>query len=234
MNKRLLIATLVLAGFTNAANAALVNASDYFNSLITSNNTVQQSTNTWQLGFLNGSAFTLFSYNNSGFVVGSGDQSKFDSYASNTYVGFGVNVSNSGANYFGNTIAKNELYAHPGDGSPDLVLRYYASTNGFFNFDTTVRNAHTGTVEVAVIETVGSASTEFSRTLISNGSTNYMRGLNLNIGDTIDFVINDFNGWGADGSAINANAGIAQVPEPSTLAVLAVALLGFARFRRKA
>lgn len=233
MKKNLAIASLIFAAFTHSASAALINASDYFNGLISANSTVQQADNTWQLGYLdNFGTFTLYDYSASGTVVGSGDQTKFDSFGS-TYTGFGVNVSGVGANYFGDTIAPNELYAHPGNGSPDIVLRYYAATDGLFQFDTTIRNAHTGLVETFVQQGNTVLSTkQISKSTV--GSTTFLQQLNLASGSTVDFIINDFNGYGADGMAIYANAGIAQVPEPGTMAIFGVALLAMVRIRNKA
>lgn len=236
MKTKLALATLLLVGLTTTANAALINASEYFNGLITSGSTSQQVTNTWQLGFINGSGtFSLFNYSASGSVVGAGDQSKFDSYSSATYVGFGVNVSNTGAGYFGDTIAANELYAHPGNGSPDLVLRFLAAADGLYEFDTTIRNAHTGLVGTSVMKDSTTLLTQqiMKATSTLPDSVTFSQQLSLSSGATVDFIINDVNGWGADGIAINANAGPVDVSAPSTLAILGLTLLTFARVSRK-
>jgi hypothetical protein len=234
MRKKIIITAFFLVSFANVASAGLINASDYFNGLISTNNTLQKTNNTWQLGYLVNSTFTLFNYRALGNVVGSGDQTKFDSFAtSGSYTGFGVNISGGDANYFGNPIAANELYAHPGNGTPDLVLRFYASTSGLYKLNTTVRNAHTGLVHTSVKQgTSVLLDTNIQKNSGQyNDSVNFLSHRNLNVGDTVDFIIDDFNGYGADGTAINANAGLAQVPEPSTLAIFSIALLSLVRIR---
>jgi hypothetical protein len=245
MLKKIIGTTILWGSLVGASNAELINASDYFNGLITAGTTTQSASNIWQLGYLNsGGVFTLFDYSDSGIVVGGGDQTKFDSYNlggplsfSGSHYGFGINVDGTNASYFGDNIAANELYAHPGDSSlGDVILRYLASTTDTYEFDTKIRNAHTGEILASVIK--NNASTPISSATIINSELVFTQLLSLTAGDTVDFVIDSSGSFLADGTAINANAGIPDngsvpVPEPSTFAIMAVALLGMMRFRSR-
>jgi hypothetical protein len=236
MIKRIIKGAVLSLVMMGTANAALLNASDYFNELIGNSASTQLTTNTWQLGFVNAAGnFELFGYSATDIVTGVYKQGNpYASYANGLYSGFGVNLNS--------VTPSNELFAHPSLAN-DLVLRYRAETTGLFQFDTTVRYAN-GNGSVALTVEQGT-QTLASRAQIANvpgptpGSTTYNEQLLLTSGDTVDFILDIDGNMTFDGLFINANAGYAnagpsQVSAPGSLALLGLALLGLGAMRRKA
>ena len=152
------------------------------------------------------------------------------------------NTSNSPHDLFPGTVIHYEpqqLVLHPGSAGEYAVLRFTAPQAGNYSYDATFSNADSlgATTDVHVL--IGGVSAASDGINVGGGgatATLSSPSVFLPAGQTLDFAVGVGNGsFVFDSTGLFAS--VALVPEPSTLAMLAVgviSLAGFAaRFRRR-
>lgn len=238
MYKYLYLPIILAAIFASNVKATLITTpGQYFNDLITSGNTLQLNTNVWQLGFLNSTNgnFTLFNYS-------TGDVN-FDYYNSATFYGFRVNTSGTNRTLYHGVISPDELYGHAANSNAgDIILRFMAPETANFTFNTTITSIDFKAGLGKVLATVKNMNNAVLKSKViqygSNlpSSLNYNAALQLTKNDFIDFSVNRSNDtWNYDSVKFAANvvSSSQPVPEPSTLAIFALGIMGLASRRFK-
>jgi hypothetical protein len=254
LRSSLIVLTMLSSSF---ANAGLItsDASDYFKSLtttLTPTTTVSHTaTDLWQLGYGTNTSFTQFStlyYNGlSIYSIGTWPKAIVNTQATSMFAPYGSDV----------TIPAGGLLLHPAnDDSNSAILRFIAPQAGDFNFTSLftaldivqtqfnlTKYGSTGDIQTSIYHNSTNllGAQIIDRTVevgLQPISFSYTATLSLNKDDTVDFIVGRaLDEFWDDSTLLSAtvsyNDGKVDVPEPSTLAIFALGLMGLASRRFK-
>jgi hypothetical protein len=145
--------------------------------------------------------------------------------------------NSSGGTVFG--CPDGELIMHPGSGGAEherSVIRFTAPVSGNYDVDLTYLQGDSGLVDLHLLLN-SDTGTPLFESLGEGGAGGWSSptDLSLSVGDTIDFVVGNHDGYFFDNTPFNLVITSSSVPEPSVaggLGLLAVALCTW-RLRRK-